>query len=65
MILLSRRSQLAIAAVVDVRMREHHRGDARRIERRLRPVAQPQLLETLEEPAINQQARIARTNQGF
>ena len=47
--------QRDVAAVVQVRMREHHRIDLGRHHGQRRPVAQAQLLVTLEQPAIHQQ----------
>ena len=44
------------AAVVDVRMRQQHRVDRGRRHRQRRPVAQAQLLQALEQPAIDEQA---------
>jgi hypothetical protein len=49
--------------VVDVRVGEDDRVDARRIERRRRPVAQAQLLEALEEAAIDEDGGAARRDE--
>jgi hypothetical protein len=43
-----------VAAVVDVRMREHHRIDLACGERERLPVAQAQLLQALEQAAVHQ-----------
>ena len=43
------------AAVVDVRMRQHHCIDVGRGQGQGLPVAQPQLLDALEQPAVDQQ----------
>ena len=49
--------------MVDVRVGDHDRVEAARIERRLTPVAQPQLLESLEQAAVEQHAAPARGHQ--
>ena len=52
-----------IAAVVEVRMREDHGVDPGRIDRQRGPVAQAQLFEPLEEPAVDEHAVIAQVEQ--
>jgi hypothetical protein len=50
--------QRQVAAVVEVGMGQHHRVDLAGCHRRRHPVAQPQLLVALEQPAVDQQALV-------
>jgi hypothetical protein len=52
-----------IAAVIEVGMREHDGVDRRRRHRKRLTVAKPQLLQSLEQPAIDQQAPPAVSQQ--
>jgi hypothetical protein len=47
--------QRQVAAVIDVRMRQHDGRQLGRVDRQPRPVAQPQLLESLEQAAVDQE----------
>ena len=52
-----------IARTIEMRVREHDRIDAVRIERRGLPVPLAKLLEPLEQPAVHQHAASARLHQ--
>ena len=43
-----------VAGVIEVRVRQNGRREVGRIDRQRLPIAQPQLLETLKQPAIDQ-----------
>src|SRR3970282_2034915 len=51
--------QRQIPGMIQVRMRQHNRIDARRIDWEWLPIAQPKLLETLEQAAVDQDAGFA------
>jgi CheY-like chemotaxis protein len=57
--------QRQIAAVVDVRMRQHDGVDVHRRQRQGSPIAQSQRLVALEQPAIDQQTTLVRAQQVF
>ena len=52
-----------VAAVIEVRVRQDDGVDPRRIDRKRPPVAISQLLETLEETAVDQNATVAEVEQ--
>ena len=52
-----------VAAVVDVRVRKQHCVDPPRVDRGRRPIAQPQLLVALEQPAVDEQRAPARLDE--
>ena len=52
-----------VAAVIEVRVRQHHRLDTRRPDRQVLPVPLAQLLQPLEEPGVHQHARAIRLDQ--
>ena len=60
-----------VADVIDVRVREHDAIDGRSIEGKRLPVAQPQLFEPLEQPAVDEHAaaagfeQVLRAGDGF
>jgi hypothetical protein len=51
--------------MVDMRVSEKHSVDARRINRKLRPIVQTELLVALEESAIDQDAAAIRLDEVF
>ena len=52
-----------VAAMVEVRVREHDGVDALRVDRKRRPVPQAQLFQSLKQPAIDEHAVIAEVQQ--
>ena len=52
-----------VAAVIEMRVRQHHRVDRRGRIGSARPVAQPQLLQPLKQPAIDQDPTAAQIEQ--
>ncbi len=46
--------------MIQVRVRQHDRGDVRRLDRKLPPVTLPQLLEPLKEPSVDEHFGVAR-----
>ena len=54
-----------IAAVIEVRVRQHDRRDVRRLDRQVAPVALAQLLEPLEQPAVDQDPGVPVSSRCF
>jgi hypothetical protein len=54
-----------VADVIQVSVRQHDRVDRVRSDRKIFPVAQPQFLEPLEQPAVEQHARAGVLDQVF
>jgi hypothetical protein len=52
-----------VAAVIDVGVRHHDRVEAGRLEPERLPVPKPQLLESLEQPAVDQDSGAGRLDQ--
>jgi len=52
-----------VSRVIEMRMRQHYRIDRFGFDWKAIPVAQPEFLEPLEEPAIYQRTRVRRRDQ--
>jgi hypothetical protein len=52
-----------VAAVIQMRVREHDRIHCRWLDRQRLPVAQPQFLQSLKQPAVDEDSAIANLKQ--